>query len=623
MQHKTTYTALVGLLLLCVPALRAQAIYQLPQPAVQKLLAEDGQSLASRFAAPLPLALDPTEVGEWTTDAGGESVWRLTFQLDGTLGLAAFLSATAFPATGTLTWTNENGSYGPFTATDFSEQGRLFSGFLPGKAATLEYRGPGENTSPFQIWRVDHAYRSDRYRPRGKKNPGLEKDFGTSNTCQIDANCPLGDGWENEKDATARLIVIVEEGSGYCTGNLINNTGRTGRPLVLTAFHCQDTYTPIYDLWRFDFGFILPTCNSTTNQAPPFTAYAGGRLLAGRRESDFLLLEITDIDFNEEDHYFAGWDATDGFISGGMHMLHHPIGDAMMVSNSTVNSIPVFFNVINWNNDVVTPAAHHYRVDFTEGTFEVGSSGGAIYDDPNHRIHGQLNGGIDNCPGNTLAYYGRLFNSWTGGGTPATRLRDWLDPLSLDTLVWDGEELAGNVNGATVRGYVKLNNVGVAGAKMIVQSTNGLLDSAITGPDGFYSIPRPVGITNFSVRGSFTGNPNTLAGISTLDIVRIRRHILGLDTMSLPAQLAADVNATGSVTTLDIVGVTRQILGLDMSGWPSRPTWVMVPEQLLSDPPPTLINGPYPLNLTEPNAMFLTINWTVVKTGDANLSASQ
>jgi hypothetical protein len=70
---------------------------------------------------------------------------------------------------------------------------------------------------------------------------------------------------------------------------------------------------------------------------------------------------------------------------------------------------------------------------------EPGSSGSPMFDE-NHRAIGQLHGGLSACgaTGDSLSdCYGRISTSWTGGGTSATRLSDWLDPLNTGALNLD------------------------------------------------------------------------------------------------------------------------------------------------------------------------------------------
>src|SRR5690606_27349680 len=52
-------------------------------------------------------------------------------------------------------------------------------------------------------------------------------------------------------------------------------------------------------------------------------------------------------------------------------------------------------------------------------------------------------------------------------------------------------------------------------------------------------------------------------GVSTLDLVAIQKHLLGLELLNSPYKLiAADANNSESVTTLDIVDIRKLILGL-------------------------------------------------------------
>jgi len=67
------------------------------------------------------------------------------------------------------------------------------------------------------------------------------------------------------------------------------------------------------------------------------------------------------------------------------------------------------------------------------GTTEGGSSGSPIFND-DHRIVGQLHGGYAACGNDLSDWYGRIFTSWEGDGTPETRLRDYLDPAGTGVM---------------------------------------------------------------------------------------------------------------------------------------------------------------------------------------------
>lgn len=72
--------------------------------------------------------------------------------------------------------------------------------------------------------------------------------------------------------------------------------------------------------------------------------------------------------------------------------------------------------------------------------------------------------------------------------------------------------------------------------------------------------------TNVSEGGSYEVipilNTSPLNGVSTLDLVLISRHILGVQPLSTPYQIiAADVNHSNSVTVFDMLDIRRVILG--------------------------------------------------------------
>jgi hypothetical protein len=84
--------------------------------------------------------------------------------------------------------------------------------------------------------------------------------------------------------------------------------------------------------------------------------------------------------------------------------------------------------------DGVTDPAHQ---GYELGTTEPASSGSPLMDH-NHRIIGQLHGGTASCSSDTYDEYGKIDASWVGGGTPASRLSDWLDPLGTGAMFVDG-----------------------------------------------------------------------------------------------------------------------------------------------------------------------------------------
>jgi len=86
-----------------------------------------------------------------------------------------------------------------------------------------------------------------------------------------------------------------------------------------------------------------------------------------------------------------------------------------------------------------------------------------------------------------------------------------------------------------------------------------------TAADGSYSFTVYAG-GNFTVTPDLPASDPPVNGITTTDIVLIRRHILNVGKLSSPYKLlSADVNGSESVTTSDVVKLRQLILGLTNS----------------------------------------------------------
>jgi len=69
-------------------------------------------------------------------------------------------------------------------------------------------------------------------------------------------------------------------------------------------------------------------------------------------------------------------------------------------------------------------------------------------------------------------------------------------------------------------------------------------------------------------------------GISTLDLVSLKKHILQIDTLSPYSRLSADVNGSGTVTTFDMVIIQQLILGIITEFPDLEDPWQYIPEYI-------------------------------------------
>lgn len=113
-----------------------------------------------------------------------------------------------------------------------------------------------------------------------------------------------------------------------------------------------------------------------------------------------------------------------------------------------------------------------------------------------------------------------------------------------------------------------------------------------------------------------------LNGVSTLDIVLIQRHVLGIQVIDSPYRtLAADINSDASVSAVDIVELRKLILGL-YDKFPANDSWRFIDARFEFDD-----NFPFDEAFPETYSISnlsqdMTIDFVGLKVGDVNASAA-
>jgi hypothetical protein len=111
-------------------------------------------------------------------------------------------------------------------------------------------------------------------------------------------------------------------------------------------------------------------------------------------------------------------------------------------------------------------------------------------------------------------------------------------------------------------------------------------------------------------------------GVSTLDLVRIQRHILGFEKLNSPYKIiAADVNQSSTITASDLVELRKIILGITNSFPKQSDPWTFIPsDYVFTDP-----NIPYfyPKNIEIPSLenTINNANFVAVHLGDVDGTA--
>lgn len=355
--------------------------------------------------------------GTWKNLDNGDRVWRLGVSCPGAITVNLAFQYVSIPVGAKLFIYNEDKTItlGAFTQDYVSPDLEFGTELLDGEKVFIEYYVPAScpSVGSLELCRITHGYRSTA--------SYVDRAFGTSGACNNNAQCfPAYD------DQIRSVVMLVSGGSGFCTGALINNTCNDGTPYVLTANHCGSSG---FGSWVFRFNWEAPTCPQP-GASPSFTSISGATQRAAHPGADMSLVEMTsataEANIATYGAYYAGWDRTNT-PAVNQFCIHHPDGDIKKISFATGTAATATYGSATcWQTGT-----------WTDGITEPGSSGSPLFN-MSGLIIGQLYGGPSNCgcennAGCGYDYYGKIFTSWTGGGTNATRLSNWLDPASCAT----------------------------------------------------------------------------------------------------------------------------------------------------------------------------------------------
>jgi lysyl endopeptidase len=597
--------------------------FSLPEPNWVEVKKSDSLMPGNRISVPVLVDLNLLNSGKWSIDQSGYRRWNLNIEASNSaLALAALLDTFSLSDGAVLSVFIENKDYpsSRYIGTEGKIEKKLL-GFFSSNKIRLELIEPPNTDikSVIHIFRMDIGYKPvfDNIESDVSRGNSETLGFGASEACHTNVICPEGDILQKEKNGICRIYVVVKEGIGFCTGNLVNNTKLDGKPLILSAFHCQDGYTPMYDFWRFDFNYQSLTCNQPAIE-PVFSYIQGAKLLAGRLENDFLLFELSGSIPSSFNPYFLGWNRS---ATGPQKskMAHHPKGDIKKIAISN-RPAPVFTSTIKWDNNRISPANHHFVVQYTFGSFEIGSSGCALLNEAN-QITGLLHGGSANCTVSS-GYFSRFSLSWEGGGTSSTRLKDWLDPILSDSLQIRGLDNPMVENGKVAGVIYTETNTPIPNTNVLLIGDNGFSVSTVSDAQGNYSFSGLSTGNNYIL--DFAKSSSILNGLSTFDLLQVQKHILNRENLKSPFKmLAADVNNSGSISTSDLILLKRALLGL-ITNFEKVPIWQFVPfeDGFMNIAAPLLglnLNAFMVQNLQSP---ILDKDFIGVKAGDINNSAS-
>jgi lysyl endopeptidase len=409
---------------------------------IDELKSEDAINMANkvgpfRFGYEHMVNLDVLQSATATPTAEGE-VYQIEFISKDALTMNVFFQEFDLgPGEYVHVFDSEGKFYdGAYTAAN-NQPDRLLSTLpIPATKIVVEYFKPTDSNydSKLTIGHVIQGYRlvAQHFVDALHTSKGLND----SGACNYDTGCselpgnPFGTPGE-WNDPIASVAIILINGSGICSGALVNNTANDGTPYFLSANHCGTTNGGGRS-FLFGYESATTSCATTANSSngPTTSQINGATLRASNSASDVALWELNSAIPSSYNVFYAGWDNS-GVPPTQITGIHHPSGDVKKICRE--EDSPYY--------DVTGGAQVWWINEWEWGVTEPGSSGSPIFDQ-NKRIVGQLYGGAAACSGTvnngTYDFYGRFDVSWDNSSSASSRLIDWLDPLGTNPTAIDG-----------------------------------------------------------------------------------------------------------------------------------------------------------------------------------------
>ena len=160
-------------------------------------------------------------------------------------------------------------------------------------------------------------------------------------------------------------------------------------------------------------------------------------------------------------------------------------------------------------------------------------------------------------------------------------------------------------------------NTTVDEVRVQLKGPNGQKKTWITSSNGMYSFDDLSFNGDYEI--SFSRGGDIADGLTTLDLLFVQRHLIGLGLFDSPLKVvAADVDNNGKISGSDLAKMRRIILGTDLGFDNDQQIWRFVRVNHQFDNPFAPFPFPETISLQDISDDYTNLNMTAIKIGDVN-----
>lgn len=418
------------------------------------LLKEDSLNYLSgrrgplRFGFPVNVNYNLNNSGTWDIMKDSSRIWRLRIKSSDAASLHFIFSKYELPKDALLFIydKDKNGIIGALSSKNNKSHGKMSTWPLKGEDVILEYYEPKKvaGQGKLEISYIIHGYRDiTEFSPNImiKSKNSIDQIQVETPDCSRSVNCPEGDDWCKEKRSVCRIL-FGNWTEFIAPGFLVNNANNDFTPYIITSFANLDennngtleqSEINACQTLNFQFNFIREECDHGT-EGPIGTRYSSSTFKAAYLNTYIILLEMDEIPDTDDDVYYAGWKYTDPENEPvpKITCLHHPYGYPMQIS---------------WDDDYAETStlpgyesrgSVYWKLQFEEDGNYFDLYDGGPYFNSEHKVIGHHTAHSTEQRCYQHQYGGKFSESWIGGGTPSTQLKNWLAPNSTGDIELEG-----------------------------------------------------------------------------------------------------------------------------------------------------------------------------------------